>query len=167
MRRIWSKLFGLRPATAIFDRATGTYNRHYAEKIFPELADEARRSGKQLTILLIDFRGFHRWKERFGRAKGNMILSRFVKELQWGLQQEDRVCRLSGYDFILLLPDVGADRVPEYCHHIFQAIKRLPVDIEWSCAAIHCPPDSRSLPELLEEAYGRLALPPLHRDDPR
>lgn len=60
--------------TAIRDRLTGLYNRHYTDETLDRSFAVARTRGKQLSLILIDVDHFKRINDEFGHDEGDRVL---------------------------------------------------------------------------------------------
>lgn len=90
---------------ATTDPLTGVYNR----RTFVELADmalaRAQRTGKPLSLLMLDLDHFKRVNDRHGHLVGDQVLKSFVRVAETCLRREDLLVRFGGEEFCVLLPD--------------------------------------------------------------
>jgi len=96
---------------AIQDSLTGLYNRRFAE---PQLETEiarAVRSGKPLSILMLDLDNFKRINDRYGHLAGDRVLVEFSERLRRAIRHSDLPARLGGDEFLVLLPECDLDQV--------------------------------------------------------
>jgi diguanylate cyclase (GGDEF)-like protein len=85
---------------ALTDPLTGLGNhRHFHERLAREL-EHALRSGRPLSLCLIDVDDFKRINDRFGHPAGDRVLSQVAARLR----QSGEAFRLGGDEFAVLLP---------------------------------------------------------------
>lgn len=91
------------------DPLTGLPNR----RGFLEASDNAlarsRRSKRPVSVALADLDHFKRINDTLGHAAGDDVLRAVASTLRSSLRAQDTVARWGGEEFILLLPDTGAD----------------------------------------------------------
>ncbi|WP_066191969.1 sensor domain-containing diguanylate cyclase [Gracilibacillus timonensis] len=79
------------------DMLTKTYNRRYLHEYF----EKASIKG---TLLSIDLDGFKEVNDCYGHAAGDEILIEVTRRLEQNLREQDRLFRLGGDEFIIILP---------------------------------------------------------------
>lgn len=90
---------------AIRDPLTGLYNRrHLAEQLQREMAI-SRRSGRPLSVAVVDLDHFKRVNDEHGHAAGDAALVGTARFLLSRLRSTDIVCRYGGEEFVLVLPE--------------------------------------------------------------
>ncbi|MEH6725520.1 MAG: GGDEF domain-containing protein [Hyphomicrobiales bacterium] len=90
-----------------------------------------KRTGADLSVLMIDIDHFKNVNDTAGHAMGDHILQSLAKVLADSLRAIDLAGRLGGEEFAVLLPDtssVGAQRVAE---KIRTNIEAMPIE-EWT-----------------------------------
>ncbi|MDX1754777.1 MAG: diguanylate cyclase [Marinobacter sp.] len=99
------------------DGLTGLNNRRYLDTMFSQLTADSRRSGKPLSLVLLDADHFKRINDRYGHGFGDNCLATIADVLAKNIHRpQDVVARFGGEEFALLLPDTdlhGARRVCE------------------------------------------------------
>jgi len=102
------------------DPLTGLSNR----RRFYELSDLAlamsRRSGKSLSLVLLDLDRFKLINDTYGHAAGDAVLQRLAELLRHALRRQDVAARWGGEEFILLLPDTDCSGA----RHVAETIRR-------------------------------------------
>lgn len=91
---------------ALHDSLTGLPNR----SLFLDLLAQAQRTaalhGGKLAVMFVDLDGFKQVNDRFGHACGDKLLVAVAGRLRKAVRKSDVVARLSGDEFVVLLPQV-------------------------------------------------------------
>ena len=85
------------------DGLTGLPNRSWLLQRMPGLYESLRRDGGSLTLALLDLDNFRRVNEDAGHLDGDRAIRHVAAFLQGMLQGDERVVRLGGQEFVLLL----------------------------------------------------------------
>jgi diguanylate cyclase (GGDEF)-like protein len=105
---------------SLTDVLTGLPNRRAFEDAFSRAAGGAKRSGKPLSLLIVDADHFKRFNDRYGHQVGDEVLQGLARRLSASVHRpHDLVCRVGGEEFAILLPDTdqaGALRIAEKVH---------------------------------------------------
>ena len=80
------------------------FNRRHLEEHLARLADDARRSGLPLAVVLIDVDRFKQVNDTHGHAGGDVVLRRVADRLRRSTRSSEIVGRWGGEEFLLLLP---------------------------------------------------------------
>lgn len=89
------------------DVLTGLLNRRPMEQLLVAESRRQRRFGQCFALLAIDIDHFKRVNDSCGHAVGDAVLKRVAEALRAGARDIDRVARMGGEEFCVLLP--GAD----------------------------------------------------------
>jgi len=92
-------------AQTITDPLTGAYNRRHMEASLDDVIERQRRSHAPAALLLIDIDHFKQINDRFGHAAGDTVLRTVVALVADRVRRLDRLFRIGGDEFLLLLPD--------------------------------------------------------------
>ncbi len=84
------------------DQLTGLYNRRFLEE---EMARLDNSRNLPLTIVMADVNGLKLINDSFGHKAGDNLLKKVAQILQKGCREGDILSRVSGDEFILLLPN--------------------------------------------------------------
>ena len=97
------------------DALTGLDNRLRLNQVLPEAIARARRSGKHIGLLFLDADKFKTINDTHGHAVGDDVLKKIARRLKQAVRETDRVVRLAGDEFVILLEELAspleADRV--------------------------------------------------------
>jgi diguanylate cyclase (GGDEF)-like protein len=91
------------------DPVTGVYShRHLQDRIRQETA-RAGRAGSPLSVLMIDLDDFKHINDVFGHQAGDRVLRSIAGTLRAAVRTSDVVARYGGDEFVVLMPDTGAE----------------------------------------------------------
>jgi two-component system cell cycle response regulator len=96
-------------AMAYHDELTGVANRRFAMRQLHALLSRARRHGHELSVVLLDADRFKSLNDRHGHGAGDEVLRGLAKRLSARVREEDVVARFGGEEFLVILPDAGAE----------------------------------------------------------
>lgn len=85
------------------DGLTGLPNRSWLLQRMPGMYEALRRDGGSLTLALLDVDNFRRVNDEAGHLDGDRAIRYVAATLRDMLQDEERVVRLGGQEFVLLL----------------------------------------------------------------
>lgn len=94
--------FQLAQLNALQDPLTLLPNRRFTMQLLEKLV----KAGSQFSILSLDVDNFKHVNDSYGHAVGDSLLQEVAKILQQPLRSYDTVCRLSGDEFLIILPRV-------------------------------------------------------------
>jgi diguanylate cyclase len=95
------------------DPLTGLANRRgWNEQLSRELA-QAQRSGRPVSVALMDIDDFKRFNDSRGHQAGDRLLVAAAAAWQGQLREGDVLCRWGGDEFAALLPDCSEDAAQE------------------------------------------------------
>ena len=108
------------------DALTGCANRR---NFMHQLEQEYDRSGRYnfaMCLLSLDIDHFKRVNDTHGHAAGDEVLKHFVAIIQCNLRQVDRLGRLGGEEFSILLPQTSAEGGAMMAERIRAAVETAP-----------------------------------------
>ena len=113
---------------SLTDVLTGLPNRRRFEQDFERVWKSARRTGKPLSLLVVDADHFKRYNDRYGHAVGDEVLKGLARCLSAGVHRpDDLVARVGGEEFAVLLPDTDAAGALRIAGKIHEAVASLSV----------------------------------------
>lgn len=122
---------------ATTDQLTGLCNRRHFDEFARRTIAAARRSGRPVSLVLIDTDRFKSVNDRFGHPAGDEILRDVAACLTETARKADMVARVGGEEFAVLMPDASLELAA-------QAAERMRAEL---AAAAH-----PNVPELGDEA---------------
>lgn len=90
---------------AITDPLTGAFNRRQMEFALDEAMARHQRTGAPVSVLMIDIDHFKRINDDLGHEAGDGVLKGLVALIKMRTRKLDRLFRMGGEEFLLLLPD--------------------------------------------------------------
>lgn len=115
-------------ALSLNDALTGLFNRRHMDNQLSQRCREASRSGKPLTLALLDADHFKRINDTWGHDFGDQCLRQVADTLRTQLKRpRDSAFRFGGEEFALILPDTDTQGALAVCQAILQATRQTPV----------------------------------------
>src|SRR5882724_2213793 len=114
----------------IHDGLTGLHNRRYLEESLGREESRARRSGRSLSIMMIDIDDFKRFNDTLGHAAGDAVLRAMGKYLLTAARGEDIVCRYGGEEFVLAMSQAPHDSVLNRAENLRKGVQELGIEYE-------------------------------------
>ncbi|MFC6740707.1 sensor domain-containing diguanylate cyclase [Methylobacterium tardum] len=113
---------------SVTDALTGLANRRRFDEVFETAWASARRTGKPLSLLMVDADHFKRLNDRYGHAVGDAVLRGLAGCLAASVHRpDDLVARVGGEEFVLLLPDTDEDGAARVAAKVHEAVASLSV----------------------------------------
>lgn len=97
------------------DQLTGLYNRRFYEEELRRLDEE---KNLPLTIVMADVNGLKLVNDSFGHSVGDELLKKVGQVINKGCRDKDIVARLSGDEFVILLPKTDIYEAEEIVKNI-------------------------------------------------
>jgi len=95
---------------AFRDPLTDLLNRRVMEQVLGREFDRAKRYGTELAVVFLDVDRFKEVNDRHGHDTGDEVLKWVGSRLVAMSRQSDVVARFAGDEFVVVLPNTGADR---------------------------------------------------------
>ena len=127
---LFALLFALRTETqrqrlermATCDPLTGAFNRRTLEGELDRAIAWSRRHGSPLGVAVLDLDHFKRINDACGHDVGDRVLMDFAALVQSHGRAEDRLFRVGGEEFLLLLPGVSQEALHTVTETLRQAV---------------------------------------------
>lgn len=123
------------------DRLTGVYNRGHFDLTLANAAEYSKRSGRFLTVALLDLDHFKRVNDTLGHAAGDAVLIEVAARLCSGIRRGDIVARYGGEEFAVLFPETSRSAATARIETLRAHIAAMPVrlvdgrEIRVTCSA--------------------------------
>lgn len=115
---------------AIRDPLTGLHNRRYLQEALTREIGRSTRSGKPLSLAILDIDHFKRINDGHSHEAGDAVLRDIGRILYETVRKTDIVGRYGGEEFLLLLPGVGLGAAEQRANQVLDAVRRMRV--AWS-----------------------------------
>ncbi|HEY0333625.1 MAG TPA: GGDEF domain-containing protein [Stenotrophomonas sp.] len=109
------------------DALTGVYNRHQLGPTLAHEFDIALRHDWPLSVAFIDLDDFKRVNDLHGHLVGDEVLRNFAQSLQRLLRNSDTVARFGGEEFLVILPNTGAEAALAVIQRVLAETVRAPM----------------------------------------
>ena len=116
-------------AMAVTDTLTGAYNRRYFDVHIQAQQERAARAGKPISLLMIDIDHFKQVNDTRGHQVGDEVLVEVVQRVTGSLRGFDMVARLGGEEFVVVMPDAGAEGALAVAERLRQGVDASPVPV--------------------------------------
>jgi diguanylate cyclase (GGDEF)-like protein len=116
---------------SMIDALTNVINRRGLGNFFSRELERAREDDRAIAVIVIDLNGFKRINDTWGHAAGDTALCEVSRSLQDALRTTDRIGRMGGDEFAIVLPDVRS----EDCIALMQRVRQVsPIVIDLPAA---------------------------------
>jgi diguanylate cyclase (GGDEF)-like protein len=112
---------------AFLDPLTAAYNRRWIDQMLPRYIQRARSDALAFTLAVFDIDHFKRFNDTHGHPAGDAALRATVRAAQVHIRPADRLVRLGGEEFCVLLPDTDLAGAKNVAARLIQAIAANPV----------------------------------------
>ena len=96
-------------AASLTDALTELPNRRYALKRLETDWATAQRSGRPLSVIMLDIDHFKSVNDTYGHDMGDLVLKETARALKSALREEDEVCRLGGEEFLVICRNTSTE----------------------------------------------------------
>lgn len=106
------------------DSLTGLYNHAYFQTALHHEAERAKRTGSNLSVIMIDLDHLKKINDKFGHKAGDEAITLVAGKLKQCLRQMDIVARYGGDEFAALLPEANIDIAEPIAKRILDTLNR-------------------------------------------
>ena len=96
--------------SASLDGLTGLLNRARIDQLFADEITRAQRYDTSFSVILLDIDHFKHVNDHHGHAVGDSVLRQFSTLLRDNVRNCDKVGRLGGEEFLIILPEIDAEQ---------------------------------------------------------
>ncbi|MBA2340937.1 MAG: GGDEF domain-containing protein [Pyrinomonadaceae bacterium] len=113
------------------DHLTRVANRRFFYELTEMELDRAHRYNHPLTVAYIDIDNFKTVNDRLGHDAGDQLLFTMAEAIKKSIRSVDRVARLGGDDFAILLPETGHEQSQVVVSKIKDMLARIAQERRW------------------------------------
>lgn len=117
-----ARLFEKSKELSLHDALTGLANRNLMHEVLENNLARARRTGKVLSIAMLDLDHFKAFNDTYGHTAGDKLLAEVAGTIQNETRAMDLAVRYGGEEFLLVLADTGLDGGLEVAERIHRKI---------------------------------------------
>lgn len=119
------------------DPATGLGNRRAWLHTLHVEAGRARRTGRPITIVILDIDGLKQVNDAYGHAAGDSLIARAAAALAGARRATDVVCRLGGDEFGIAAPDTDPQAAEALAERLRESLleQGVSVSLGWATSA--------------------------------
>ena len=110
---------------ATTDAVTGLYNRHYMSSHLETLVKSANKSGKEISLAMMDLDHFKIVNDSYGHVSGDEVLQEFSQRISRNIRGVDLAARYGGEEFVIIMPDTR----PADAIHIVERLRATTADM--------------------------------------
>ena len=145
---------------AIRDPLTGAFNRRYFALKAEESIAQAGRYGHQAAFLVVDLERFSHVNDTHGHKTGDRVLAQVANAFQRSMRASDTFFRVGGDEFVLILPNAGAEAARAAAERCVRALREDPELVRFAVSAnvgwAVFPTDGDTVEDLLETGDRRM-----------
>lgn len=106
------------------DSLTGLYNHAYFQTALHHEVERAKRTGSDLSVIMIDLDHLKSINDKFGHKAGDEAITLIAGKLQQCLRQMDITSRYGGDEFAVLLPETNIEAAEIIAKRILDTLTR-------------------------------------------
>lgn len=112
---------------ALRDPLTGVGNRRAAEEALTTAIARARSHGEPFAVVMVDLDRFKAINDEHGHEVGDAVLVRFADFLRQHTREDDRVARIGGEEFLLILRDIPRNALERTLDALRRGVSAIPL----------------------------------------
>lgn len=110
------------------DALTGLLNRRAFDALLSEESERASRLGRPLALVVLDLDHFKTINDTHGHPAGDAVLAAAARTMETVVRGIDRVARIGGEEFAVLLMEIDAPGALETAVRLVEAVRAKPVE---------------------------------------
>ncbi len=103
---------------AYYDQLTGLPNGSLMRDRVNQLISSSQRDRREFSLIFIDLDNFKNVNDSLGHHVGDLLLQTIAGRIRAAVREMDTVARMGGDEFVVVLPDVGADGAQQVARKI-------------------------------------------------
>lgn len=113
----------LKAATS--DALTGIANRAWFFEQANNIVSQARISGQDVSIIMLDIDKFKTINDLYGHPTGDSVIRGVAKVLEESIRQQDVIARYGGEEFVVCLPGNDLESGFEFCERVRKQVEKV------------------------------------------
>ena len=110
------------------DPLTLLHNRRHVDTRLPAEIQRARRSGRPLSVVMLDLDHFKKINDTYGHETGDTVLCAVSDRMRAASRASDVLARIGGEEFLAILPDTRLGQAVKVAERIRRAVCASPVE---------------------------------------
>jgi diguanylate cyclase (GGDEF)-like protein len=106
------------------DELTGCLNRRAFRRLFLREAQRSASLNRSLSVVFFDVDRFKLFNDRYGHARGDVVLADIAREATAILSAQELLFRWGGEEFLVLLSHTGADAALQFAERLRARIEQ-------------------------------------------
>ena len=107
------------------DSLTKLCNRRCMFEILTREKDRSLRTGKPLSLAMIDIDHFKNVNDTYGHSLGDKVLVEFANQLELSLRPYDQAARFGGEEFAMILPETSLEQAAQISERVRKEVSEL------------------------------------------
>jgi diguanylate cyclase (GGDEF)-like protein len=136
------------------DPLTGLLNRGFFDERMQAEVSRTNRTGRLLSVALIDIDLFKKFNDDFGHIVGDEVLKVLAGIFQKSLRKSDLIARYGGEEFIAMFPETPAEYAVLTAERLRVAVEQSTVTVSIGVAEL--PTDGKDMRTVIDQADVRL-----------
>lgn len=142
---------------AIRDQLTQLYNRRYLSEVIETERARAQRQHTPVSLMMIDFVGFHDLNNHFGHIEGDRVLFEAATLFKNSIRKTDTIIRYGGDEFLLIMPETSEHNAQKVSERFKRLLSEKDFGLSFNVSirtgvASWNPYEAKEFVEVLEEA---------------
>jgi len=108
---------------ATIDALTQCYNRRELNRLIELHVSNARRYGKDLSVIMFDLDHFKQINDDYGHQAGDEVLKHIAETIRFKIRKGDYLARYGGEEFIIVLPDTAISKATDMAERIRKSVE--------------------------------------------
>jgi diguanylate cyclase (GGDEF)-like protein len=121
-----ARLYEKAQQLAVTDDLTGLYNSRHCDLFFKRALAEAQQKGHQLSVIFIDLDHMKEVDDTYGHLLGGQTLREVADRIVSLVRPPDMASRYGGDEYVIILPDKGAEAARDLAETVRQKIESGP-----------------------------------------
>ena len=113
--------------TIYTDPLTEVFNRRYFNRQLKKVYEEYLQHNIVFSLVVIDIDYFKKYNDTYGHRNGDKCLIKVADTLARGVRKNDRVCRIGGEEFCIILPNTNKDEAVSLAERLCRKVEALKI----------------------------------------